>query len=145
MVNPNELCKIGFDRHRFGPLGGLNNFEKGPDTLVVTLAGQTAVEAAGKMVEGTAIVVVGSTVKAVGNSAEENSAAVRSTAAAVVNKKAEETVIVVGIEVLGTEVGEITVEALVMGKLGLQFVASPSKVRNKQFQFVFHLDVKQNR
>lgn len=145
MFNPNELYKIGLDRHRLRPLGGLTNFEKGPDSLVVTLATHTAVEAAGKMVEGTAVVVVGSTVKAVGNSAEETAAAVRSTAAAVVDKKAEGTVIVVGIEVVGTEVGEITVEALVMGKLGLQVVASPSKVRNTQFQFVCHLGVRQHR
>lgn len=92
------------------------------------------------MVEVT-VIVDKSIAKAVRNFAEGTAAAIRSTAE-VVDKSAEGTVIMVVIEIVGTEVGRIAVEALVMDKLGLQVRASPSKAVNKQFQFVCHQDVR---
>jgi hypothetical protein len=104
------------------------------------MAVDTVEEAVGKLVEGT-VIVIKSIVKAVSNFAEGTAVAIRSTAE-VVDKSAEGTVIVVVIEIVGTEVGRIGVEALVMDKLGLQVGASPSKAVNNQFQFVFHQDVR---
>ena len=104
------------------------------------MAVDTVDEAVGQLVEVT-VIVDKSIAKAVRNFAEGTAAAIRSTAE-VVDKSAEGTVIMVVIEIVGTEVGRIAVEALVMDKLGLQVRASPSKAVNKQFQFVCHQDVR---